>query len=233
MDTLNTAGSLASASQVQTLQLARRNRLLASMNDAGIFPHEPLGQVLLAMCDDQVEQSAAIDTLLERSIAITDRLDKIVPEIREAADHEMEIIRAQSAAAVKLAETVRVRTEQFSTEQANVMVGAIVNEALASLKGAFLGMWKGELEGAMLDITRPTTIRWAVTGFIAAVITVVSLMGAGAWWEHRHIGYQAMVGGQCLENMVADPKSNVLWCQLDSSQVHKQDQPAAQSAEKR
>jgi len=204
-----------------------------ALTRAGLTPEDPLWSVLWENHLATVRVREAYDTLtVEAKAAVTAILDASAGA-RDRAAADLKIIETERNKAIAITESVRVRTEQFSTEQANVMVGAIVNEALASLKGAFLGMWKGELEGAMLDITRPTTIRWAVTGFIAAVITIVSLMGAGAWWEHRHIGYQAMVGGQCLENMVADPKSNVLWCQLDLSQVHKQDQPATQSADKR
>lgn len=203
-----------------------------ALTRAGLTPEDPLWSVLWENHLATVRVREAYDTLtVEAKAAVSAILDASAgAKDRAAAD--LKIIETERNKAIAIAESVRVRTEQFGTEQANVMVGAIVNEALAALQNAFLSMWKGELQSAMLDITQPTTIRWAATGFIAAVVTIVSLLGIGAWWEHRHTAYQAMIGASCLENMVADPKSNALWCQLDTSAVHPKDQTAPKGSDK-
>ncbi|GBQ33779.1 hypothetical protein [Gluconacetobacter azotocaptans] len=210
-------------STYQALQKERRVRVLEAMSAAGVFPHEPLGFLLLTMVDDQVAQSAAIDSLLERTAANANRLEALLPEVRREADAEMRILREQTASARQLAATVKVQVEEYGRNQATVMTGAVVRETLESLREAVYAMWRQELPATVQDLLFEFRFRWIVIG----LLVILAVMGIGAGITYEVMRYPERIGRYCLTRMIADTKDDALWCQLNWHDVRQGDRGKA------
>lgn len=191
----------------------RRALLLRTMSESGVFPHDPLGQIILRLDDDITTQRAEFASVLDqsrRAVAQTtlllERLDGDSNAILEELRAKARLASAQTAAIEEQAKSQAATNTQF-------MVASIVRKAEAALGDAMKERWKDELPSTVQTFVDLMTMRWMALNL--ATFLLCAAAGGGLLWYGMH--RDAAVGLYCVKHAVTDEQRVHLWCDLDAA----------------
>jgi len=191
----------------------RRALLLRTMNESGVFAHDPLGQLILRLDDDITAQRAEFASVIDqsrRAVAQTslllERLDGDSNAILEELRAKARLASAQTAAIEEQAKSQAATNTQF-------MVASIVRKAEAALGDAMKERWKDELPSTVQTFVDLMTMRWMALNL--ATFLLCAAAGGGLLWYGMH--RDAAVGLYCVKHAVTDEQRVHLWCDLDAA----------------
>lgn len=191
----------------------RRALLLRTMNESGVFAHDPLGQLILRLDDDITAQRTEFVSVIEQSrhavaqtSALLERLDGDSNAILEELRAKARLASAQTAAIEEQAKSQAATNTQF-------MVASIVRKAEAALGDAMKERWKDELPSTVQTFVDLMTMRWMALNL--ATFLLCASAGGGLLWYGMH--RDAAVGLYCVKHAVTDEQRVHLWCDLDAA----------------
>ncbi|GBQ21562.1 hypothetical protein AA12717_0924 [Gluconacetobacter sacchari DSM 12717] len=207
------AQRLSAAELVPARQRALHEKTLAALSAAGVLPHEPLGQAVIAFSREHEHLADLIVQLLSACDGAARQVELLQETVAGEAGPLVEKLREE----VKLAAVLRDRVEKQAESQAatntQFMVASIVRKAEAALGDAMKERWKDELPSTVQTFVDLMTMRWMALNL--ATFLLCAGAGGGLLWYGMH--RDAAVGLYCVKHAVTDEQRVHLWCDLDAA----------------
>lgn len=190
-----------------------RERLLASLHDAGIEPGSPLGLVLMQHYEAMgAFASVASSTAMEVRQAREDvaRLTALARQQTEESQRQLQEACKQVAILKSTSET-RLRLQDKVTEQERQSaIHRFVSEMARELKQTLFAELKKKLPFDERRFMILDNGRRMFMAFVAAGLMVVF----GYWVGLRHSSYVFQLGQLCQQDLQHDPVHNYNWCRI-------------------
>lgn len=194
-------------------QRALHEKTLSALATAGVLPHEPLGQAIIAFSREHEHLVDLIVQLLGACNNASEQIERLQEAVAGEADPLVQKLREE----VKLASVLRVNIEKQAQSQADTtaqyLAADIVRKAEDALRDAMKERWKAELPTTLQTFFDLMTMRWMALN--VATFALCGALGAGLVWYGQH--RDAALGRYCIAHPISDQQGGHLWCDLDAA----------------
>lgn len=191
----------------------RRALLLRTMNESGVFAHDPLGQLILRLDDDITAQRAEFASVIDQSRHAVAQTNVLLERLDGDSNAILEELRAKARLASAQTAAIEEQAKSQAATNTQFMVASIVRKAEAALGDAMKERWKDELPSTVQTFVDLMTMRWMALNL--ATFLLCAAAGGGLLWYGMH--RDAAVGLYCVKHAVTDEQRVHLWCDLDAA----------------
>ncbi|MGY8607146.1 hypothetical protein ACTVH1_15860 [Gluconobacter cerinus] len=190
-----------------------RERLLASLHDAGIEPSSPLGLIMMSQSEGISLASARFDRAAEALSAASRTAETGLADLREQLTRGVEQVESLKASGESRIRTQEIFLEREQTAAVAQIVKsieqALTKNAVAQQEDLFKALKRRLPENEELFYRQ---IRW--NRIFVAFVIAAGLVTLGYWSGSRVSSEETVRGHFCSEHLQYDKPTGMQWCPL-------------------
>ncbi|MBS1057412.1 hypothetical protein [Gluconobacter kondonii] len=190
-----------------------RERLLASLHDAGIEPSSPLGLILISQSEGINRASARFDRAAKALNAASQTAEAALTDLREQLTRGIEQVESLRTSGENRIRTQEIFLEREQTAAVAQIVKnieqALTKNVVAQQEDLFKALKKRLPENEELFYRQ---IRW--NRIFMAFVIAAGLVTLGYWSGSRVSSEETVRGHFCSEHLQYDKPTGMQWCPL-------------------